>query len=125
MGNPVVPPAASPCLLRRQAGSFFSASGGTVTLKLIDNAGDTVFDCAHCALNDTTNTPSKSVPLSCVAPAKQISFTLVAGHKYTLQLVFIQVQTPGSSAGLTESPCGQVLDTIDATNQIQTWNIQA
>jgi len=125
MGNPVVLPAASPCLLTRLAGSFFSASGGTVTLKLTDNAGDTAFDCAHCLLNDTTNAPSTPVPVTCVAPAKQISFKVVAGHKYTLQLVFIQVPTPGSSADLTESPCGQALDTIDATNQIQTWNIQA
>ncbi len=125
MGNPVVPRVALPCLLTRLAGSFFSASGGKVTLKLTDNAGDTAFDCTHCVLNDTASTPSAPVPVSCVAPAKQISFTLVAGHKYTLQLVFIQVPTPGSSADLTESPCGQVLDTIDATNQIQTWNIQA
>jgi hypothetical protein len=125
MGNPLVPPIASPCLLKRTAGSFFSASAGTVTLKLIDKAGDTVFDCAHCVLNDTTNTPSTRVTMNCVAPAKQISFKLDGHHKYTLQLVFIQVPTPGSSADLTESPCGQVLDTIDATNQIQTWNIQS
>jgi len=125
MGNPVVPPVASPCLLTRLAGSFFSASAGTVTLKLTDKAGDTVFDCAHCVLNDTTNTPTTRVTVSCVAPAKQISFKLDEHHKYTLQLVFIQVPTPGSSADLTESPCGQVLDTIDATNQIQTWNIQS
>lgn len=124
MGNPVVPPVPSPCLLSRLAGSFFSASAGTATLKLTDNAGDTVFDCAHCVLKDVTNAPSTQVPLTCVAPAKQISFKLVLGHKYTLQLVFIQVPTPGSSADLSESPCGQVLDTIDATNQIQTWNIQ-
>ena len=125
MGNLVVPPVASPCLLTRLACSFFSASGGTVTLKLKDNTGGTVFDCAHCVLNDTTNTPSTRAPVTCVAPAKQISLTLVAGHKYTLQLVFIQVPTPGSSADLTELSCGQLLDTIDATNQIQTWNIQA
>lgn len=124
MGNPVVPPVAPPCLLTRQGGSFFSASSGTVTLKLTNNAGDTVFDCAHCVLNDITNTPSTRVPVTCVAPAKQISLTLVAHHKYTLQLAFIQVPTPGSSADLTETPCGQVLDTIDATNQIQTWNVQ-
>lgn len=125
MGNPVVPPVASPSLLTRLAGSFFSASGGTVTLKLTDNAGDTVFDCAQCVLNDTTNRPSTPMPVACVAPAKQISFRLVAGQKYRLQLVFIQVPTLDSSADLTESPCGQLLDTIDATNQIQTWNIQA
>jgi len=125
MGNPVTPPVASPCLLTRLAGSFFSASDGTVTLKLTDKAGDTVFDCAHCVLNDTTNTPSTQVQVTCVARAKQISFKLDAGHKYALKLVFIQVPTPGSSADLTESPCGQVLDTIDETNQIQTWNIRA
>jgi hypothetical protein len=124
MGGPVVPPVASPCLLTRLAGSFFSASAGTVTLKLTDNAGDTVFDCAHCVLNDITNTPSTSLPVTCVAPAKQTSFTLATGHKYTLQLVFIQVPTPGSSADLMESPCGQVLDTIDQSNQAQMWNIQ-
>jgi len=125
MGNPVVRPVVSPCLLRRLAGSFFSVTAGRVTLNLKDNAGDTVFDCAHCALSDTTNAPSTPVPVTCGAPAKQISFKLDAGHRYMLQLVFIQVPTPGSSADLTESPCGQVLDTIDATNQIQTWNIQA
>lgn len=125
MEGPVASPVASPCLLRRLAGSFFSASGGTVKLALTDLTGDTVFDCAHCALADITNASSVPVLLTCVAPAKQISFTLVAAHKYTLQLVFIQVPTPGSSADLKESPCGQVLSTIDATNQIQTWNIQA
>ena len=125
MGSRTVPSLAARCLLTRLAGSFFSASRGTVTLELTDKAGDTVFDCAHCVLNDTTNTPNTRVQITCRAPAKQISFTLVTGYRYTLQLVFIQVPTPGSSADLTESPCGQVLDTIDATNQIQTWNIQA
>lgn len=125
MGNPAVRPVVLPCLLRRLAGSFFSTTSGTIALKLKDNAGNTVFDCAHCALNDVTTLPGTPVNLTCAAPAKQISFTLVTGHKYTLQLVFIQVPTPGSSADLTESPCGQILDTIDATNQIQTWNIQA
>ena len=123
MGN-LIAPAVAPCLLTRQAGGFFSASAGTVTLELQDQAGDTVFDCAHCGLNDTTNAPGTQVAVICAAPAKQISFVLVQGHKYTLQLVFIQVPTPGSSADLTESPCGQVLDTIDVTNQIQIWNIQ-
>jgi hypothetical protein len=123
MANPVVTAATSACLLTRQAGSFFSASAGTVTLTLTDNNGNTVFDCTHCVLNNTTNEPGTRVPMTCAA--KQISFTLLSGHKYTLQLMFTQVPTPGSSADLKEAPCGQVLDTIDDTNQSQIWNIQA
>jgi hypothetical protein len=125
MGNPTVRPAVPPCLLKPLAGSFFSAKGGTVTLQLKDNAGDTVFDCVHCKLDDVSTAPGASVPVNCVTPAKQISFTLNSGHKYILQIAFAQIPTPGSSANLTESPCGQILDNIDATNQIQTWNIQA
>ena len=125
MGNPIVRSVTPPCLLKPLAGSFFSAKGGTVTLQLKNDTGDTVFDCAHCTLNDVSNTPGTVVPVNCGAPAKQISFKLDTGHKYILQLAFAQIPTPGSSADLSESPCGQILDKIDATNQIQMWNIQA
>lgn len=125
MGKTRAKPVASPCLLKRKVSSFFSASAGTVTLTLTDKAGTTVFDCARCVLTDTTVAPGKTVPITCTAPAQQISFAVTQGRMYVLQLAFIQVPTPGSSADLRESPCAQLLDTVDPTNQILVWNIQA
>lgn len=99
--------------------NLYRATPGLVTLALTDIIGNSDFDTTHCRVRDLSVKPSVIVTNTTLAP-KKWSFSLVAGKHYSLQLVVIQLPAIGSSANLAS--CATI-DTIDDTNQIQTWTV--
>jgi hypothetical protein len=105
------------CLLTPIQGQVnrFNSKPGSLTLSVQNVQGQTSLDTLNSHVKDITNPNSPtSVPSTCTSTS--VAFTVQSGKTYFINLAFVQIPPFSSQAQLNETPCGQNVDTIDATN---------
>lgn len=119
-----------PCLLNDQGGGFYQAAPGTLQLILQNQVGGTTnFACGTCVVWNYS-TPAHTVVttgVTCTPTSFQfvIPAPVPAGSTdiYRIQLTFTQTPAYGASADLAESPCGQVLLSINDSALVPQWQV--
>jgi hypothetical protein len=105
------------CLLTPIQGQVnrFTSKPGNLTLSVQNIQGQTNLDTLNSHVKDVTN-PNNPISVQSTCTSTSISFTAQTGKTYFVNLAFAQIPPFNSQAQLNETPCGQNVDTIDATN---------
>ena len=114
------------CLLTPIQGRVnrFNSKPGRLTLSVQNIQGQTTLDTLNSQVKDVSNPNSPaSVPSTCTSTA--ITFAVQPGKTYFVNLAFVQIPPFSSQAQLSETPCGQSIDTIDATNLFPGYVVSA
>jgi hypothetical protein len=110
-------PGATPCLLTPVTDEVntFNATAGALSIKLEQVSGQTAIDCVNSKVTDLTD-PNKPIAVNHSCDQTTFSLQLSSGKTYLVTLRFVQLVNPFSAQANLKEACGQLLDTIDATN---------
>jgi len=114
MGTPA---GSTPCLLTPKPGpaNRFTAKAGQLSLVVKQIKGHTDLDCVNSKVSDITDFDNQ-VAVTHACTSSSFGFELKSGKKYFVSLTFVQLDSPFTAKGTLNESCGQVVDTIDATN---------